>query len=192
MKIPYKVAIVFACVGAVGALSTVSSSQDATSNKTEALVDNAGNLKVPSNYRATYEYLGSWAVADDKGQEGSKQIHTVYASPGTIEAYRTSGKFPDGSALVKEVFAAKTQPMTTGTVSHEDKLQGWFMMVKDDKNAHPENNLWGDGWAWSWFDASNPNKTTSTNYKNDCKSCHEPAQATDWVYTNGYPSLQKQ
>ena len=192
MKARYKVAIIFAFVGAVGTLSTVSRSRDATANKVEALVDNAGNLKVPSDYRTTYEYLGSWAIAADEGQEGSKQIHTVYASPGTIESYRMSGKFSDGSVLVKEVFATKTRPMTTGTVSHGDKLQGWFMMVKDDKKAHPENNLWGDGWAWSWFDASNPNKTTSTDYKTDCKSCHVPAQATDWVYTNGYPSLQKQ
>lgn len=189
MKAPHKVAIIFAFVAAIVTLSTVFRSQDATSKTSEELVDSAGNLKVPPDYRTTYEYLGSWAIAADKSQEGSKQIHTVYASPGTIESYRRTGKFPDGSVLVKEVFATKTQPMTTGTVSHEDKLQGWFMMVKDDKNAHPENDLWGDGWGWSWFDAGNPNKTTSKNYKTDCKTCHVPAQATDWVYTNGYPPL---
>ncbi len=25
-------------------------------------------------------------------------------------------------------------------------------MVKDSKNSHPGNPLWGDGWGWSWFD----------------------------------------
>ena len=49
----------------------------------------------------------------------------------------------------------------------------------------------GDGWAWSWFDAGNPTKTTSTDYKKDCLPCHVPAQATDWVYTSGYPTLKK-
>ena len=34
--------------------------------------------------------LGSWAIAGDKGK-GSKNIHVVYASPGTIEAYRKDG-----------------------------------------------------------------------------------------------------
>ena len=31
-------------------------------------------------------------------------MHVVYASPGTIAAYRKDGHFPDGSVLVKEVF----------------------------------------------------------------------------------------
>jgi hypothetical protein len=60
--------------------------------------------------------LGSWAVAADQGQ-GSKEIHVVYTSPGTIAAYRKDGRFPDGSVLVKEVFEATTGAMTTGNVS---------------------------------------------------------------------------
>ena len=31
--------------------------------KPEAVVDAAGNLHVPDDYRATYQFLGSWAVA---------------------------------------------------------------------------------------------------------------------------------
>jgi hypothetical protein len=81
--------------------------------------------------------------------------------------------------------------MTTGVVSHADALQGWFLMLKDSKNSHPENKLWAEGWAWSWFDAANPQKTTSTDFKSDCQSCHEPAKATDWVYSSGYPPLRK-
>jgi hypothetical protein len=80
--------------------------------------------------------------------------------------------------------------MTTGTVSHAQTLKGWFVMVKDSKNSHPGNMLWGDGWGWSWFDAGNPMQTTSTNYKTDCLPCHVPAQATDWIYTSGYPTLK--
>ena len=30
--------------------------------KTEAVVDAAGNLHVPDDYRTTYQSLGSWAV----------------------------------------------------------------------------------------------------------------------------------
>jgi hypothetical protein len=63
--------------------------------------------------------LGSWAVAADQGQ-GSKELHVVYASPGTIAAYRRDGRFPNGAVLVKEVFQAATGQMTTGTVSHSE------------------------------------------------------------------------
>jgi Cytochrome P460 len=155
-----------------------------------AIVDASGALRVPADYRTSYSYLGTWSVAADTGS-GAKQLHIVYASPGAVAAFRTTGGFPDGTVLVKEVFDAETGAMTTGTVSHAKTIAGWFVMVKDSKNSHPGNALWGDGWGWSWFDAANPKKTTSTDYKADCQACHEPAKATDWIYRQGYPVLQK-
>ena len=154
-----------------------------------AVVDQQGNLHVPPQYRASYEFLGTWAIAANKGV-GSSELHAVYANPGTTAAYHTSGHFPDGTVLIKEVYETATAPMTTGTVSHAQTLKGWFVMVKDSKNSHPGSSLWGDGWGWSWFDPRNPMKTTSTSYKKDCLSCHVPAQATDWIYTAGYPALK--
>jgi len=154
-----------------------------------AVVGANGNLRVPADYRTSYQFLGSWAVADGAGKSPS-QLHVVYASPGTIAAYLKDKRFPDDSVLVKEVFQTETGKMMTGTVSRAQTLKGWFVMVKDSKDTHPGNALWGDGWAWSWFDADNPSKTTSTNYKVDCLPCHVPARATDWIYVQGYPPLE--
>jgi hypothetical protein len=154
------------------------------------VVDAKGNMKVPADYRTRYEFLGTWAIAADQGK-GSKEMHTVYASPGSIAAYRSTGKFPDDAVLVKEVAEVMTSAMTTGTVSHAESLKGWFLMVKDEKGRFPDNKLWGDGWGWAWFDAPIPNKTTSTNYKADCVACHTPAKKTDWIYTDGYPPLRR-
>ena len=155
-----------------------------------AVVDAAGNLHVPDAYRTTYQSLGSWAVAADQGR-GSRELHVVYASPGTIAAYRKDGRFPDGAVLVKEVFQTATAGMTTGIVSHAETLKGWFVMVKDGTGRYAGNKLWGDGWGWSWFDAANPSETTSTDYKINCLSCHVPAQSSDWVYVGGYPPLKR-
>jgi hypothetical protein len=99
-------------------------------------------LRAAGDYRTAYQSLGSWAVATDQGQ-GSKEIHVVYASSGTITAYRKNEHFADGSVLVKEVFETTTGAMTTGTVSHAQTLKGWFVLVKDSKNSHPGNKLWG-------------------------------------------------
>ena len=93
--------------------------------------------------------------------------------------------------LVKEVFNASSDTMTTGFVSRADKLAGWFVMVKDSKGSHSDNKLWGDGWGWSWFDAANPRQTVSTDYKADCQGWHIPAKETDWSYTERYPVLKK-
>lgn len=178
----------FSVIGAVAAYGLDTHAQ--YSGAAAAVVDGKGNLRVPSDYRTAYEALGTWAVANDNGP-GSKQLHLVYASPGTVAAYRKDGRFPDGTVLVKEVFNAATKPMTTGTVSSAGTLAGWFVMVKDKTGRFPGNKLWGDGWGWSWFDAKNAQKTTSTDYKTDCQSCHVPAQKSDWIYTSGYPVLHR-
>jgi hypothetical protein len=174
--------------GTVGALGRMS--EAAPAGQDSAVADAAGNIHVPADYRTLYQSLGAWAIAADSAR-GSKEMHAVYVSPGAIEAYRKTGRFPEGAALVKEVFEASTSDMTTGVVSHPDKLRGWFVMVRDTKNTHPGNPLWGDGWGWSWFDADKPLRTTSTDYKSDCQGCHVPAQSTDWIYINGYPALRR-
>ena len=176
--------------GSVAGLVWVSGLASGEGSVRIKVVDAKGDIHVPENYRTLYQALGSWAIAADSGR-GSKEIHAVYASPGAIDAYRESGRFPDGTVLVKEVLGTSTNGMTTGTVSHADKLNGWFVMVKDGKNSHPGNPLWGDGWGWSWFEADEPQRTTSTNYKSDCQGCHVPAQSTDWIYVEGYPALRR-
>jgi cytochrome P460 len=157
---------------------------------TAAVVDDKGHLGVPADYQTAYQVLGSWAVAADNGP-GSKAMHVVYASPGAIAGYRTDGHFPDGTVLVKEVFKASTNDMTTGTVSSAGTLAGWFVMVKDNVGRFPGNKLWGEGWGWSWFDAANPAETTSKDFRTECLGCHIPAKATDWIYVLGYPGLKK-
>jgi len=175
---------------AVAAYGQMDPTASSNGPKAEDVVNAAGNLHVPDDYRTAYQSLGSWAVAADQGQ-GSKEFHVVYASPGTITAYRKDGRFPDGAVLVKEVFQTATGQMTTGTVSRADPLKGWFVMMKDSNGRYAGNKLWGDGWGWSWFDAGNPSKTTSTDYKVNCQPCHVPAQASDWVYVGGYPPLRR-
>jgi len=160
-------------------------------SSTEAVVDANGNLHVPDAFRTTYELLGIWAVAADEGQ-GSRELHVVRASPGAIDAYRKEGHFADDAVLVKEVFLTATmRTLAPSPRSHAETLKGWFVMMKDDNGRHPGNKLWGDGWGWSWFDAADPSKTTSTDYKTDCRFCHAPAQASDWIFVTGYLPLRQ-
>jgi hypothetical protein len=179
-----------AAMVAVAVHGQMGKTASSTGPQAEGVADATGDLHVPNAYRTAYQSLGSWAVAAGQGQ-GSKELHVVYASPGTITAYRKSGRFPEGAVLVKEVFYAATGAMTTGTVSHAGTLKGWFVMMKDTNGRHTDNKLWGDGWGWSWFDAANPAKTTSTDYKLNCLPCHLPARASDWIYVDGYPPLRR-
>jgi hypothetical protein len=101
------------------------SAETKQTNSGSPVVDPRGSLHVPEGYRTSYQFLGSWALPADAGKS-TKEIHNGYASPGAIEAYRKTGHFPEAAVLVKERFHTATQQMTPGTVSHAEKLVGWF------------------------------------------------------------------
>jgi len=159
----------------------------------EAKAPKDTTIRVPElDYRREWVALGSWAVASDEEDiAGSKEFHVVYTQPETVDAYRKTGTFPDGAVILKELFAADTEEMTTGTVSRAGKPTGWFVMVKDTKGRHPESKLWGDGWGWAFFNADDPKQTVSTDYEADCVGCHTPAKDRDWIFTEGYPILKR-
>lgn len=150
-----------------------------------------GSLHVPENFRTDYLMLGTWSVMGDADTGGTIGLHVVYASRSAVQIYRETGKFPDGTVLVKELFNGKTETLTTGRATSAASEAGYFVMVKDDNNRFPGNPLWGDGWGWSFFDAGNTRLTTTKDYRKDCLGCHIPARSTDFVYVGGYPVLKR-
>jgi hypothetical protein len=172
-------------------------SQGATSFSGFDLVDKTGNIRKPDGYRDHYQILGTFTVfnaipmASGSPSEKGGESHYTYASPGTAEYYRKTGKFPDGAVLVKEVFGTDHGKLTTGDAHWASRTIQWFVMIKDEKGRYPGNPLWGDGWGWALFKPDAPDKQVSTDYKRDCLGCHIPAQATDWIYIQGYPVLAK-
>jgi len=148
-------------------------------------VDSEGKISVPQDYRG-WSYLGTWSVA---GEDEAEALHNVYTQPETIEAFRRTGKFPDGAVLVKELLETESGDMTTGHISWAGKSAGWFIMIKDTEGRFKESGLWGDGWGWALFNADDRNNTVTEDYEAECLACHVPARDDDWIYVRGYPAL---
>ena len=161
-------------------------SQSSSSYNGWDLVDKAGNIRKPADYRDRYQALGTFSVVD---LNGDTELHYTYASPGAAEYYRKTGKFADGTVLVKEVFATDHAQMTTGDAHWASGTKIWFVMIKDEKGSHPGNPLWAYGWGWALFKSDAPDKQVATDFNKDCRGCHIPAKATDWIYVQGYPVL---
>lgn len=107
------------------------------------LVDANGNISFPKGFRSSMVHLGSWFVPEG----GASGFHDVYTEKESAEAYRQTGKFPDGATIVKELRAAQQGDFTTGQgVSYAtSELKQWFVMIKDSKNRFADNPLWGEG-----------------------------------------------
>ncbi len=151
-------------------------------------VDAQGTISLPTDFRSRWTHLGSWVVQQD-GAPG-QGFHDVYTEPASAAAYRKTGQWPDGATLVKEIRSLQSGALTTGPGLWAGENKVWFVMVKDRKGRFAGNGNWGNGWGWALFDAKNRSVNASANHSKDCMGCHVPAQATDWVFVQGYPTLK--
>ena len=176
---------------------TVSVAGESFTSTYGSLVDDAGNITLPSNFRSDWTFLGTWSIAEkdvetasEASRHGAAGLHNVYTQTGVAEYFQEHGSFPDGAVIVKELLKATTASMTTGTVSRGTEVEGWFVMVKDTEGRFSSSPLWGDGWGWVLFNSDQPEKPVTQNYKTECIGCHIPARDDDWIYLSGYPILQ--
>src|SRR5262245_2301831 len=108
------VAVLFAAMIALG-LSHPSPADDSSATKASGFspyVTKDGAISRPTDYRDTFEYLGSYAVAT-KPDKPLDEMHIVYARPEDVRTYRRDGKFPDGATLVKEVTRVGSDKLPT-------------------------------------------------------------------------------
>jgi len=162
-------------------------------------VDGSGSISPPKYFRNTWAHLGTWVVTSRAPMPGAESAHTtpgaglhdVYAQPESVKAYQKTGRWPDGTVIVKEVRAINWDDLPTGHVMYAGDRAECFVMVKDAKGRFKGNPHWGDGWGWALFRSADPKKNVSTGYKTDCMGCHEVAKDTDRVFVNGYPTLRK-
>ena len=150
-------------------------------------VDAKGNISLPQDYRTTFLHLGTFSVAS-KTEKEAAELHNVYTRKEDWATYKSTGKWPDGAIIVKDVYETSSEDLTTGHSSWASKIKVWFVMVKDTTKRFPDNEIWGDGWGWALFEGKDRNKQVSESYKSDCRSCHVPARKTDWLYLDRLPS----
>lgn len=174
--------VVVSSLGAIALAGAVAESETGFS----PWVDDRGGISLPTEFRAHWAHLGSWAV---KGADGSLSLHDVYTEPEALRHFVEHAEFPDGAPIVKEVRSGRSAVLTTGSATWAAQPEVWFVMIKDARGRFAGHPLWGDGWGWALFEADDPGVTVTEDYSHDCIPCHVPAQDTDWVYVYGYPSL---
>ena len=183
----YVTSIMLSCIVICAAVLGVPATTAAANESFSPHVDDEGNISFPTGFRTTMVHLGSWFVPDG----GASGFHDVYTEKESVDAFRKTGKFPDGATLVKELRASESGDYTTGSgVSHSTAgLKQWFVMIKDSQGRFADNPLWGDGWGWALFKPDDMHTNVASNYQADCLGCHQPAKSRDWVYTEAYPIL---
>jgi hypothetical protein len=164
--------------------------------------DAKGDLKRPTDFR-TWVFVGADLglryhkdVPDAKTREKDLpkndkpgEFHNVYIRPESYEHYLKTGKFPDLTVLVMEVFEAKERD-AKGIVSG-----GFFPGAQRRVEVAVKNSKRPDGSKtdWAYYDFDKPTKVTASAFRDGaCYDCHLKHADVDNVWVQFYPTLRSQ
>jgi hypothetical protein len=126
----------------------------------------------------------------DAEEKSPDAFHTVYINPESFDAYRRTGRFPDPTILVMEVFRAEEKDK--GGILAGGKFEGKRIelaaAVKDSQRP-------GGGVPWAYYsfelDAqANPVKPAKAFPERMCYDCHLKHASKDNVWVQFYPALR--
>jgi hypothetical protein len=107
--------------------------------------------------------------------------------PESLAHYEKTGKFRDGTVMVKERISVGAKKATTGNGYFMDDFIGLELSIKDSKRFKDEPGNWG----YFSFGYKYPLKTeVAKNAVAACNQCHQTNAKTDWVFSQHYPALR--
>jgi hypothetical protein len=142
-----------------------------------------GKLKqLPGDYRK-WVFIGTPLTVND----GEGQFHSVYMDPESFAHYAKTGKFRDGTVVVKELIAVGSREAPSGKGFFMGEFTGLEVSIKDSKRFKDEPG----NWAYFHFGEKYPLKAeASREAVASCNECHQTNARTDWVFSQYYPVLR--
>lgn len=150
--------------------------------------DKMGNLVRPEGYRK-WVYIGTPLTPNDMNPPEAPfpEFHNVYIHPTDFAHWEKTGKFRDGTIIVKELVTVGSKKATSGNGYFMGDFAGLETTIKDSKRFKDEPG----NWAYFSFGHSLPYAMTAKAFPKDaCNSCHQAAAADDFVFTQYYPVLR--
>ncbi|HEY3639116.1 MAG TPA: cytochrome P460 family protein [Rhizomicrobium sp.] len=146
-------------------------------------IDDAGKLAFPTNYRE-WVFLSSgldMSYSADTPMAGQHLFNNVFAPRAAYEGFLKSGTWPDGTVLMLEVRAGKTNQsiLKHGEIQTEEIV---------GTEAHVKDSRFKGGWAFFPFD-SDHKPATEIPHDATCYSCHQAHAAADTTFVQFYPTL---
>jgi hypothetical protein len=147
-----------------------------------------GKLKQPEGYRK-WVYVGTPLTPNELngGEAPFPDFHAVYIDPESYAEYEKTGKFRDGTVMVKELVAVGVKEASSGKGYFMGDFIGLETSIKDSKRFKDEPG----NWAYFSFGHKYPLKKESEKISAaNCNACHQGNAAQDYVFTQYYPVLR--
>ena len=182
-------AIVAVLVGIAG-LSYVLAAPAAPPGGTTAAVEFTpdGKMKRPDGYR-DWVYVGAVVTPNDlnDGEAAFPEFHSVYMDPESFAEYEKTGKYRDGTVLIKELSSVGSKKAPSGNGYFQGEFTGLEASIKDSKRFKDEPG----SWAYFSFGHKYPLKADATKQAAaSCDARHQTSAAKDDVFSQYYPVLR--
>lgn len=156
----------------------------------------SGELLQPTGFRQ-WVYLGSPLTPNalNDGAAGFPEYHNVYVQPSAFKAYRETGKWPEGTIMLKELQLVDKQGGDEPDGSrYEVSGRGYFPgPVNGIDIAVKDSSRFGDTKNWGYFNfghhAPPYAKTAMAAPKEACAQCHIDNAGEDMVFDKFYKPI---
>ncbi len=149
-----------------------------------------GELERPTGYRE-WIYVGAPVTPNDmnNGKASFPEFHSVYIDPESWEHWKQTGKFRDGTILVKEMNSVGTKSAKSGQGYFMGRFIGLEATIKSKREFPNEPGNWAY-FSFSTEDHKSLKKTTKAEPTASCNACHDESAKDDFVFTQYYPVLE--
>ncbi|WP_293005324.1 cytochrome P460 family protein [Nitrosomonas sp.] len=149
-----------------------------------------GELERPTGYRE-WIYVGAPVTPNDmnNGKASFPEFHSVYIDPESWEHWKQTGKFRDGTILVKEMNSVGTKSAPSGQGYFMGRFMGLEATIKSKREFPNEPGNWAY-FSFSTEDHKSLKKTTKAEPTASCNACHDASAKDDFVFTQYYPVLE--
>ena len=184
-----KVTVGIAVLVGIAGLSYVLAASAAPPGGTTAAVEFTpdGKLKRPVGYRK-WVYVGEVVTPNDMndGEASFPEFHSVYMDPESFADYEKTGKYRDGTVLIKELSSVGSKKAPSGNGYFQGKFTGLEASIKDSKRFKDEPG----NWAYFSFGHKYPLEAeVSKSPTFAFNKCHQDSAKQDWVFTQNYNVL---
>lgn len=147
-------------------------------------------LERPTGFRE-WIYVGTPLTPNDmnNGKASFPEFHSVYIDPESWQHWKKTGKFRDGTILIKEMTSVGSKTAVSGKGYFMGDFIGLEATIKSKREFPDEPGNWAY-FSFSTEDHKSVKKTADAQPSANCNSCHEASAQDDFVFTQYYPVLR--
>ena len=155
-------------------------------------INEKGELIQPKNFAwREWIYVGTPVTPNSLNppEAAFPEFHNVYIDTVSFAEFKKTGKFRDGTILIKELVSVGAEQASSGKGYFEGDFIGLEATVKNSKQFPNEPG----NWAYFTFSHKAPPYPESAKMQPaaSCNTaCHQALAADDWVFTQYYPVLR--